>query len=259
MDNRYYTQIYRRRSFHSFRDCGNASLTGRELEEIEAAWLSFEPLYPDIRTRIVIVPESETTSKRGGEYCILIYSENRDGYLQNVGYLGEQLDLYLVSRNIGTLWLGMGKTREKQLDGMDFVIMFEIRKIEDPDLFKRDIRSVKRKPVDRIWEGDRLGEVAQTARLAPSAMNSQPWYVKCDGKTLTVYRHKEGLLSMLPSNLVPFHNRIDIGIFLLILELCLYENGAVFERELFSDSGSRAEFTKVAEYKLTRAFNLKVR
>ena len=188
-----------------------------------------------------------------------MYSEKKDGYLQNIGYLGEQLDLYLVSRNIGTLWLGMGKTSEKQLDGMDFVIMFEIRKIEDPSLFKRDITSLKRKPVGKIWEGDRIGETAETVRLAPSAMNSQPWYVKCDGKTLTVYRHKEGLLSMLPSNLVPFYNRIDIGIFLLILEICLYENGAVFERELFSDGGSRAEFTKVAEYKLSRAFTLKVR
>lgn len=34
-----------------------------------------------------------------------------DNYLQNVGYLGEQLDLYLVSKNIGTLWFGIGKQK----------------------------------------------------------------------------------------------------------------------------------------------------
>ena len=34
-------------------------------------------------------------------------------YLQNIGYLGEQLDLYLVSKNIGTLWFGIGKVEEK--------------------------------------------------------------------------------------------------------------------------------------------------
>ena len=40
------------------------------------------------------------------EYCHilvdtkLLYSEKKDNYLQNIGYLGEQLDLYLTSLNI---------------------------------------------------------------------------------------------------------------------------------------------------------------
>ena len=38
----------------------------------------------------------------------MFYSENKDNYLTN-GYLGEILDLYLVSQNIGTLWYGLGK------------------------------------------------------------------------------------------------------------------------------------------------------
>ena len=46
----------------------------------------------------------------------LLYSEKKDNYLQNIGYIGEQLDLYLVSKNIGTLWFGIGKVKEKQLD-----------------------------------------------------------------------------------------------------------------------------------------------
>ncbi len=32
----------------------------------------------EVRTEICIVPEAETTCKRGGQYCILLYSEAKD-------------------------------------------------------------------------------------------------------------------------------------------------------------------------------------
>lgn len=51
-----------------------------------------------------IVPAEKTTCKRGQQYCILLYSEKKENYLQNIGYLGEQLDLYLVSKCGFGLW-----------------------------------------------------------------------------------------------------------------------------------------------------------
>lgn len=65
--------------------------------------------------KIKIVKDS-TTYNRGQEYFILFYSEKKDNYLQNIGYLGEQLDLYLTSKNIGTLWFGIGKVEENKID-----------------------------------------------------------------------------------------------------------------------------------------------
>ena len=85
-------------------------------------FVEFIPLNPGIKTAIRIIPEKETNCKRGGEYCILLYCEKKDGYLQNIGYLGEQLDLYLVSRNIGTLWFGIGKTKEEPFEDMDICL-----------------------------------------------------------------------------------------------------------------------------------------
>ena len=71
-----------------------------ENEEYEKDQFSkFKPLVEDINVKIKIVKDS-TTCKRVQEYCILLYSEKKDNYLQNIGYLGEQLDLYLVSKNI---------------------------------------------------------------------------------------------------------------------------------------------------------------
>ena len=129
MDKKLYEMIFKRKSFHLFRNIGNEHITDNELKDIEEQFTKFKPLIDDINVKIKIVKDS-TTCKRGQEYCILFYSEKKDNYLQNIGYLGEQLDLYLVSKNIGTLWFGIGKVEEKQLDGLDFVIMIAIAKVD---------------------------------------------------------------------------------------------------------------------------------
>ena len=129
MDNNLYEMIFKIKSFHLFRNIGNEKITLEELKDIENKFKELKPLDDSIKVKIKIVKDS-TTCIRGQEYCILFYSEKKDNYLQNIGYLGEQLDLYLVSKNIGTLWFGIGKVKEKELDGLDFVIMIAIKKVE---------------------------------------------------------------------------------------------------------------------------------
>ena len=103
----YYKQIFKRKSFHIFKDTD--TLTSDEIQELKDFIKSVKPLNDEIKTEICIVPEKETTCKRGGEFCILFYSETKDEYLRNIGYMGEQIDLYLASQNIGALWFGIGK------------------------------------------------------------------------------------------------------------------------------------------------------
>lgn len=246
-----YPMIFKRKSFHLFRNAGKERLEERELADVGRAWEAFAPLIPEIRTAIRIVPAEKVRFTRGAEYCVLLYSEKKDGYLANAGYLGEQLDLYLVSRDIGTLWFGIGRPDEKSFDGLDFVIMIAIRKIADPSLFRRDMFASKRKPLEEIWSGDTLG-AGEIARFSPSACNTQPWYVKNDGGTLTVFRYKKpGRRGIMPLSLVTYYNRIDIGIFLCILEICLAEKGIPFSRELYPDPGDpAAEYAKAAEYRV---------
>ena len=251
MTNAYYPAIFKRKSFHLFRNTGEEKLDASELSEIESAWASFEPLCPGIKTAIRIVPARKVNFKRDAEYCILLYSENRDNYLANIGYLGEQLDLYLVSRDIGTLWFGIGRPDEPAWNDLEFVIMIAIRKIADASLFRKDMFASKRKALSEIWSGDTLG-VAEIARFAPSACNSQPWFVQNEDGVLSVSRYKKpGFRGMMPTVLVSYYNRIDLGIFLCILEICLAEKGLSFTRELFVDSAEKdREFTRIAEYRL---------
>ena len=250
MNNVLYEMIFKRKSFHTFRNVGDESIRKDELNDMQSAYSDFTPLNPGIKTAIRIVPEKQTNCKRGGEYCVLLYSEKKDGYLQNIGYLGEQLDLYLVSRNIGTLWFGIGKTEEEPFEDMEFVIMFSIRKISDDSKYRKDMFKSKRKSVEEIWEGEKIPGVSDIVRFAPSACNSQPWYVKNDGE-ISVYRYKKpGKRGIMPADKVSFYNRIDIGIFICFMDICLDHRGIGFEKKLYPDDGEDKEFVLNAVYRL---------
>lgn len=244
----YYDMIFKRKSFHLFRNVGKDTISDDELIEIEKAYNSFTSLYPDIQTAIRIVPANKVNFKRDAEYCILIYSEKKDNYLINAGYIGEQFDLWLVSHNIGSLWFGIGKPDEETYNGLDYVIMIAIHKVNDETKYRKDMYKAKRKDLSEIWSGDDLG-IGNVTRFAPSACNTQPWYVENKDNKLIVYRYKKpGKRGIMPASAVSYFNRIDIGIYLCILEICMSKKEIEFKRELFIDNGDDTELTKVAEY-----------
>ena len=233
MDEQLYQMVFKRKSFHIFKN--TLIISEEELAQIETAFLACKPLIPEIKVGMKIVPAAATTCKRGQEYCILLYSEKKEGYLPNIGYLGQQLDLILASMNIGALWFGIGKTDVRSDGELDFVIMIAIAKMEETK-FRKNMFKSKRKPIEEIWCGEYYLEAANIARFAPSACNTQPWIVESKEQKLRVFRYKKpGKRGIMPADKVSFYNRIDIGIFLLILEVSLKHEGIVFERTLFED------------------------
>lgn len=231
---------------------GADRLSEAELSALDAFLKTLRPLHPEIKTLVRVVPARETTCMRGAEYCILFYSEKKGDYLRNAGYMGEQADLYLNSVGIGALWYGMGKPRAKKAEGLDYVIMIAMAKVP-ADSFRRDLSQTKRKDVPAIWSGDGLG-VSDIVRYAPSACNLQPWFVENDGSGLKVFRVWPAKRGIMPAGKVNFFNRMDIGIFLLILETCLEHEGLKYERQLFEDtSDERLERVQVAYYRLDKS------
>ncbi len=250
MNNDLYNMIFKRKSFHLFRNIGNEHITDEELKDIEKCFNSFKPLVDDIKVKMKIVKDS-TTCRRGQEYCILLYSEKKDNYLQNIGYIGEQLDLYLVSKNIGTLWFGIGKVEEKQLDGLDFVIMIAIAKVDSETKFRKDMYKSKRKELTEIWNGDYYLDIANIVRFAPSACNTQPWIVEANEKELKVYRYKkQGKRGIMPVDKVIYYNQIDVGIFLCFIELCLNQNNIKYDKTLYVEENVESERNLTATYKI---------
>ena len=181
--------IYHRKSCRSF--------TGQPVdsETIEKI-LSFEmkPLYPEIKVRMDIVSRNQvkcicpwTTPQ-----LIAIYSEESEGHLENIGFLFQQMDLYLQTLGLGVCWLGMGRMNPKTttvVEGMKFVIMLAFGHPRG-DQLRHDLKGFKRKSLAQI--ADTPDPRLEPARLAPSAVNSQPWYFTHEGDTIHVHCAKTG-------------------------------------------------------------------
>ncbi len=247
-----YNMLFKRKSFHLFRETGNEKLTSADLEDIQAFWESLTPLCPDIKVAMRIVSEGEVTNRHGQEYCLAFYSEEKENYLQNIGYLGQMMELYLVSKNIGTCWYGIGKANETTVEGLQYVIMIAFAKVSDPDKFRRELLQAKRKSVKEIWQGETIDGVSDIARFAPSACNSQPWRVEREGNVLQLCRYlKSGKIGLMTPKIARYMNRIDMGIYLCVLELCLKHRGIAYTVRLHPDNGGPEEKTLFAVITLT--------
>lgn len=230
MDKDLYKQIFRRKSYHTFRERSDESISQDEINDIYNTYETFDKLY-DIKTQIRIDSDNHGSIIRNSEYVIKIFSEKKNGYLQNVGYIGEQLDLYLFSKNIGALWFGIAKSDEVY-NGLDYVILIAIAKVNS---YRKDMFKAKRKEINEIWLGDDLN-IANIVRFSPSACNSQPWLVENKENKLYVYRKsKSGKVGIMPKNASLYFNQIDIGIFMCILELCLMHENIKFNKKLVKD------------------------
>ena len=181
--------IYHRKSCRSFT---NTPVDAVTIETIKT--FPMKPLYPDIKVHWNIVPRNQvkcicpwTTPQ-----LITIYSEETEGYLENIGFLFQQMDLYLQTLGLGVCWLGMGRMNPKtttQVEGMKFIIMLAFGHPKG-DQLRHDLKSFKRKPMEQIT--DKPDSRLEPARLAPSAVNSQPWFFVHEGDTIHVWCSKKG-------------------------------------------------------------------
>ena len=237
--------VYNRKSMRKY---SGAKLTLEELAAAEEYLRQAKPLIPEIAVEFEIVPCEETNCKFNAEYCLIVYSQEANLWLANVGYFLEQWDLYLSTLNIGVCWYGMGKVEEAERNGMKYAIMLAFGKCDEGD-FRKDISEFNRKKVSAFWSSpDR--QVGEIARLAPSAVNSQPWKVEQTGNTLKVYREK-GKTPVLSNMLFKRWNKVDIGIFLAFLEIALESEGYTYERTLHPDTDDKKKVL-TATYTLTK-------
>ena len=135
-------------------------------------------------------------------YYIMSYCKPGDAEYANVGYVLEKADLYIQSLGLGALWLGMAKPKE---DESDFCIMLAFGKSDVP--FRTKEQEFNRLPVSEISTDDNT--IAQAARLAPSACNSQPWKLHFEDGCVTVRYFGRGLMKIILKSKM---NKVDIGI-----------------------------------------------
>ena len=227
-----YDSIFTRKSTRKYRD---QPLAQEQLAEIMDFARSAKPLFPEIEIRMELASSADVkgiVSAKAPHY-LLFYSEKKEGYLPNAGFLLQQVDLYLASKELGSCWLGIAKTTAPSKNGLDYVIMLAFGLAQDSPIHK-DISEFNRQELSQISSGS--DERLEAVRLAPSASNSQPWFFACQPEGIDVYRKKLGLLK---GAMYETMNQIDVGIALCHLWLASEEHGKPFAFRLSANGPQR--------------------
>ena len=196
-------EIIRKRK--SIRKYDLAGMDDAALDAVRVQIDKVAPLYPDIQYSIEIADKTKGAFGVKAPYYLLFSSEEKEGSLENIGFIGQQMDLFFSGSGLGACWLGMAKPEDRAASALPFVICMAFGKPAEP--LHRDISEFKRKPLDIISEGE--DERLEAARLAPSGMNAQNWYFIADNGKIHCYRKKPGALRGLMTSRL---SHIDMGI-----------------------------------------------
>jgi len=193
--------IYKRKSTRRF---SHDPLDGGVISGIEGFLSDLTPLDKGIPVKYELIHSIRGGIMRAPHY-IAVYSEKKDGYLTNIGFMFQQFDLYLSSQGLGSCWVGLGKPKYDPHPGLEFIILMAFGTPLDP--VHRGGDGFRRK---RLAEISNISDPRLAcARIAPSAFNSQPWYFVDDNDKIYVYCHKAKGLKAIMLNPV---NPINVGI-----------------------------------------------
>jgi len=175
------------------------------LEKVRLYIDSVKPLYPRISYSIDFAEKTKGLFNIKAPHYLIFKSETVDGSYENIGFIGQQIDLFLAENGLGSCWLGVAKQVESDKSGLPHVISMAFGKPSEP--LYRDLAGFKRKLLTAISEG--TDARIEAARLAPSGMNRQNWFFSADSGKIHCYRKKPDPISGLFFDKL---ETIDIGI-----------------------------------------------
>lgn len=231
-----YQQMFKRKSIRKYE---LNSLSSDVLNDISTYMNSLIRMNDEIKTEMKIVSGSlvKNLLPIKAPHYIIVTSENKDGYLTNVGFMLQQMDLFLSSNCIGSCWVGMAKPTKEIAKEMEFEFVIAMAFGEATEnLHRESILEFKRKPLDTLCDTSEFYEIIEAARLAPSATNSQPWYFQVSDGVIHCFCVKSNIIKALIYDKM---NKIDMGIAICHLWLALKNSGRsvdFFEDKLVKDN-----------------------
>ncbi len=173
-----YEAIFRRKSIRKYK------MNEIPAQVLERAWHAEQYVYvPDskIQVKWKIIRGDEHRLKGlflvKAPYYVLLYSEEKGDYLLNAGCLMEQLVLYLHTKGIGACYQG-GASLKSDDEPLTLVMVMAMG--YPAEKLERREFEFKRADLDKLVRvrggfGKAQRELLNSARLAPSALNRQPW------------------------------------------------------------------------------------
>lgn len=178
-----YDAIFERRSVRNFR---MEPVDEKILESIPAFLEEIEPIFPEIRTEVIVYENISKKEKLSGfsnisaPYYAAVFAEAKEKSDMNAGFLMQQLSLYLTTRGLGSCFMGTVRKKDKRMEelGMRCVIVMAFGQgkgsvvrhdYEAKRLSLDDLCAYKEEP--KTW----VMKLLEVARMAPSSLNSQPW------------------------------------------------------------------------------------
>lgn len=227
----------------SVRDYSSDDISEEGMSKIKDEISELSPLYEDIKSEIFVgeygqkVQETfsglkSKIAKVESPHYLIGTSESKEGYLENMGYILEELVLSLTQKELASCWLGAG-LNEDLLEEIydfeyDFVIMVAFgQAAKGKKNLRPDPNKAKRKPIDELILNDtselskEWKKIMEAVRLAPSALNGQPWRFYFDERGVHLFIDRGGILKSTFKKITDLNklNRIDAGIALKHLEI----------------------------------------
>ncbi len=211
-----YASISQRRS------CRKYDLTPLNQEmmgKIESAIMGFDPLFPESPLNWRFTNKVKGRFHVEAPHYVIISGRGNQGEMESAGFLFEQLVLWFDAMELGCVWLGESKDAEVRLKGDLIAIGFG----SPTEPVHRTKEQFKRKPIDKITNVP--DDVCmQAVHLAPSGMNTQPWYFERQADKIAIYKQK----LRPPISLFYKLSDIDMGIALCHYALACKEIGKRF-------------------------------
>lgn len=162
-----------------------------------------------------------------GAHYVVAYAEHGLESYTNVGFMLQQMDLWLSSRGIGSWWHGLIRpvSEFEEVDGLPFAFMLTFG-IADGEVHRKDKSEFSRKSLSQITDIKNMETLLEPIRLAPSGRNAQTWYITGDTSMLHCYKASGNAVI---NNLFPNVHYLDGGIGLLHLWLSAKANGYAVE------------------------------
>lgn len=220
--------IYGRKSIRKY---AGSNLPAEKLQEIQTIADGANRLYKYIDLRVHLVQDGEkiqqimsgiigSYGKIRAPHYLVITSEEKDGYLENVGFAVEEIILKLTALGIGTCWIG-GHVKRNLLQNIinmpanqtPAVLVAFGYPAQGEELLRKNPAEAKRLAVNEFVTGtldDTWSKIMDAVRIAPSAANTQPWRIVFDQNGVHVFAVKRSFF--LVKHLLERVNRIDIGI-----------------------------------------------